>query len=256
MKKLKRSGWADSGNYLKENGLQFMEQMIDPRKLKPNPDNPYTLLPEDDYFRLKKDIDERGIIDPLIADSELMLITGHNRLRIALELGLAEIPVRRLLSEVSRKEKEKMMLLDNLLRRQLSPEEKRNLILLYYGEDISSDNRGGNQKEKAEFQSLDVSRKIAEETGIPQGTVKRILAEERKKIRATGAEGLTFAQQKKILEKQILSEEKAAASLSGKIKKLEKKLSLTRKNLEKLRLRKEKISLKADREKGGKAGKK
>ena len=182
MKDLKSSYSNHSGEYIKNKGYKFTEYSIDPKKLKPNPKNPYKELDSDTYRRLKSDIETRGIIDPLIVDENLILLTGHNRLRIALELKLNEVPIRKI-STLSEPEKNKLMVLDNLLRRQLSPEEKKALILRAYGKELKEDNRGGDRKSKIKSSNellkseRNLAKKIEKETGIKEGTAKRLLSE-------------------------------------------------------------------------------
>ena len=133
---------------LEKKGIKLYDvQDINPEMLKPNPDNKiFNPLSGQDYERLKNDIRERGIIDPLIIRQDKVLLTGHNRLRIALELKLKTIPVRKVESGLKPKEEKKFLVLDNLLRRQLSPPEKESLILEFYKDEILEDNRGGDRK--------------------------------------------------------------------------------------------------------------
>lgn len=185
MKKLKKSPGLND-NKSKYSGIEFLSYTIPPGKLKPNPNNPYKELPKDDYERLKKDIAERGIIDPLIIDENLILLTGHNRLKIAIELNLKEIPVRKISSEISEKEKEKILVLDNLNRRQLSPDEKRDFIKKYYGEEIQKDHRGKQSIKptrvgfKEETNKINVAEKVSKEMGMSKRQAERIVSDIRK----------------------------------------------------------------------------
>lgn len=166
-------------------GFEFREKNVSPKILSVNPDNPYRELPKEDYERLKEDIRQRGIIDPLITDQENILLTGHNRLKIALELGLETIPVRKLVSRVTSEEKYRIMILDNIIRRQLSPAEKIEFIRKAYGKELEKDNRGGDRKSKgsvepfenAKPEKINTVKKISQETGMSESTVKRAVAE-------------------------------------------------------------------------------
>ena len=63
--------------------------------LRVNPLNA-TFFPQEtlEYFKnLTKDIQERGIIVPLVAKADGTLLSGHNRLQVALGLGLRYVPV-------------------------------------------------------------------------------------------------------------------------------------------------------------------
>lgn len=183
---------------LEKKGIELLPvQEINPGILKPNKDNKiFNPLPEKEYKRLKEDIAERGIIDPLIIRKDNTLFTGHNRLKIALELGLKTIPVRKVVSSLNPKEERKLLVLDNLLRRQLSPAEKESLILEFYKEEILKDNRGGDRKSlkneegkiKSSTEPLNLAQKIENETGINKGTAKRILSDIRKKLKPTKPE--------------------------------------------------------------------
>lgn len=94
--------------------------------------DPYlSLLPplsESDYNTLKDDISERGLIVPIVIDEQNNIIDGHNRLRIAAELGLTEIPfdIRLNLSE---EEKRQLALDLNLHRRHLDKEQRAGFAL-------------------------------------------------------------------------------------------------------------------------------
>ena len=179
---------------LEKKGIKLYDvQDINPEMLKPNPDNKiFNPLSGKDYERLKEDIRERGIIDPLIIRQDKVLLTGHNRLRIALELKLKTIPVRKVESGLKPKEEKKFLVLDNLLRRQLTAEEKESLILEFYKDEILEDNRGGNrgnqftknESAKSEISPLakskSLAKKIEEETGIKEATAKKIIAKKRK----------------------------------------------------------------------------
>lgn len=172
---------------LEKKGIELLPiEEMSPVKLKPNPNNKiFDPLSGKEYERLKEDIRERGIIDPLICDKSFTLLTGHNRLRIALELGLKEIPVRKIKSELSPKEEKKFLVLDNLLRRQLTYDEKIRFISMYYKEDLEKDNRGGNRKQKDNNELTpkkeNVAEKIANDLKISKRQAERIASDIRKK---------------------------------------------------------------------------
>jgi ParB-like chromosome segregation protein Spo0J len=181
---------------IEKEGIKLYDvQDIDPELLKPNPDNKiFNPLSGKDYELLKEDIRERGIIDPLIIRQDKVLLTGHNRLRIALELKLKTIPVRKIESGLKPKDEKKFLVLDNLLRRQLSPTEKESLIHEFYKDEILEDNRGGDRKSlkkndgkiKGEISPLipkeSLAKKIQREIGISEDTAKKILAKKRKEL--------------------------------------------------------------------------
>ncbi|MBD1209609.1 MAG: ParB N-terminal domain-containing protein [Ignavibacteria bacterium] len=86
-----------------------------------------------EYFeQLKKDIEERGIIVPLIAKEDGTLLAGHNRLRVAKTLGYETVPVQYVLEDLSYEEERGFLVKDNLIRRQLSNEQKIRLYKTLY----------------------------------------------------------------------------------------------------------------------------
>lgn len=100
---------------------------IDPKKLIPNPANAiFDPLPEDVYQALKDDIAERGLLNPILCTPDYTVIAGHHRLKAALELGMASVPVE--IQNVDDEEAESRLIADNVLRRQLNPMEQARLI--------------------------------------------------------------------------------------------------------------------------------
>jgi N6-adenosine-specific RNA methylase IME4/ParB-like chromosome segregation protein Spo0J len=51
-------------------------------------------LPKGEYQALREDIAKRGLLVPLEINAEGVVLDGHLRLRVATDLGLAEVPVR------------------------------------------------------------------------------------------------------------------------------------------------------------------
>ncbi|MGC8487338.1 MAG: ParB/RepB/Spo0J family partition protein [Clostridia bacterium] len=101
---------------------------MDPRRLQPHPAN--TVLPELDsetYEALKADIAEHGIQVAVMITPTFTIIAGHHRVRAAVELGLEAVPVA--VHDVDDTEAERLLIADNLLRRQITdPMAKARLI--------------------------------------------------------------------------------------------------------------------------------
>ena len=88
-----------------------------------------------EYFeQLKNDIEQRGIIVPLIAKEDGTLLAGHNRLRVARSLGYETVPVQYVLEDLPDEEERGFLVKDNLLRRQLTNEQKISLYKMLYPE--------------------------------------------------------------------------------------------------------------------------
>lgn len=86
---------------------------------------PYDLtieISEDDYDRLKEDIEQSGIKTPLHVHVKTVL-SGNNRLKIATELGMQFVPCL-LLPDMSELEQKEYAIRDNLCRRHLTTAQK------------------------------------------------------------------------------------------------------------------------------------
>ncbi len=159
------------------------------KDLKENPLNKKYFTQDQDYIQqLTEDIRQRGIIVPLIAKRDGLLLAGHVRLQIARNIDLLMVPLQYVLSDLTPKQERDFLLKDNVLRRQLSPAQKEHLIRELYGEEIFVDRRGGDRKSpQAKIKSsreplIPLHERVAEDTGgqITPGTAKRVLAKVRK----------------------------------------------------------------------------
>jgi len=149
-------------------------------------------LPPAEYEELKRDIEARGVLVPVIAKISGLILSGHRRVRISRELGRQNVPVQFVRGELTADQEREFLIKDNLLRRHLGPDEKRALIVALYGDEIDQDRRGGDRKsEPAKIKSENVTfdphseplpDRIERETGgaIGKATAKRVLADIRK----------------------------------------------------------------------------
>lgn len=134
-------------------GLRFdpTVRYVAPSLLVPNPLNTSLFDDESDEAvqALADDIRENGIHDALLAKADNTLLTGHNRLRAALQLGLPVVPVRYLLDALDAQAEARFMVADNLLRRHLSTEQKIKLYRYLYGDNFMQRmaTHGGKRKE-------------------------------------------------------------------------------------------------------------
>ncbi len=70
-------------------------ELVDPKRIKPNPDNPRLIFHEDELAELEKSISSQGILVPLSIYPEragYFLIDGERRWRCASRLGLHRVP--------------------------------------------------------------------------------------------------------------------------------------------------------------------
>ncbi len=119
------------------------------------------------YQALKDDIAAHGIHDALLVTPDLLLITGHHRAKIAVELGLATVPIE--IQDVDTDEAERLLIADNVLRRQLNPMEQARLIQRLKKEyDVK---RGNNQVGGGGSVKM---TEALEPLGVGQETAKRL----------------------------------------------------------------------------------
>lgn len=147
-------------------------------------------LPPDEREALKKDIEARGVLVPVIATADGVILSGHRRVIIAGELGRAFVPVQLIKGELTPAQEREFLIKDNLLRRHLTAAEKEALIIELYGREMDQDHRGGDRKSEAAKiknsnesligQTEPLTVRIEQETGIPAGTAGRIRAKYRK----------------------------------------------------------------------------
>ena len=100
------------------------EELVDRLSSHPNA-GMVPALEADEYRLLRDDVEQRGIVTPLEITPDLVVVDGHQRLRIARELQLARVPVR-----VVRPDDEiRYMVLAALRRRQLSASQRAAIAL-------------------------------------------------------------------------------------------------------------------------------
>ncbi len=95
-------------------------------RLYPNPDQPRKTFDEEALGELARSIEERGIIQPILAEADeqdrYMIIAGERRWRAAKLAGLTVVPV--LSGTFSAEEKLEIALIENIQRQDLSPLEE------------------------------------------------------------------------------------------------------------------------------------
>jgi hypothetical protein len=147
-------------------------------------------LPAKEREALKADIKERGVLVPVIATADGVILSGHRRVEICKELGKGFVPVCFVVGDLTSAQEREFLIKDNLLRRHLGTTEKKALIVELYGEEIDKDHRGGDRKSAAAkiksenftFDSESLPERIERDTGgaIKRDSAKRTIAEIRK----------------------------------------------------------------------------
>lgn len=116
-------------------GLRLSDVVQEPlNKLHANPLNEQLFDREETaYFeQLCADVQERGVLVPLIAKADGTLLAGHNRLQAARQIGLKVVPVQYVEEQLNADAERKFVINDNLLRRQLSNEQRIKLYQVLY----------------------------------------------------------------------------------------------------------------------------
>lgn len=113
----------DEGEILKEARLMPIDQ------IQPNPDQPRKKVAPEADENLAKDIEERGILQPIIVrplpggeQGQFQIIAGERRFRAAQQAGLEEVPV--IIKELDDKETRMVSLIENLQRVDLDPHDE------------------------------------------------------------------------------------------------------------------------------------
>lgn len=137
---------------LRKKGIELSDiQFISPHRLQPNPLNEYPLLSEEEMDELVSDISEKGILVPLIAKLDNILVCGHNRRVAAIRAALDLVPVQRILTELTEALERDIMKSENDRRRggSWSREKKEQFIQENFAKELEEDHRGGDRKSEA-----------------------------------------------------------------------------------------------------------
>jgi len=156
---------------------------LNPKELNDHPLNKKLFgdLPDNEYENLKKDIDNRGIQDPLHVvkrGAKWIVVSGHQRKNIAIDLKWKNVPC------INRKDLkedwqvEEQLIADNLLRRQLKDWQLAPIYL----------KRLEIEKAKTEKTKIEAGKKYGR--GHPKKVVENFPQPKKEKTRDKAAEGL------------------------------------------------------------------
>jgi len=213
------------------------ENLISIDKLKIHPKNQeyFSDPPSEKYEEIKQSIEANGIRDPLKVLPDYTIIAGHQRYKIAKELGLEKVPV--IIYEISEEEAEYLLIADNEERRQedndpIKKAKRARFLKEYWGvkqgtrsdlgqNGLSSIARAINENERTTKRLLKLNDLIPE--------FQELVSE--KKLGTTAAEQLAYLEletQKALW--QTLGEELENKTLS-EVKEIRKKMEETQKEL-------------------------
>lgn len=195
---------------LERHGIELSDVLYVPTStLSANPLNDYPPLAAPEMAELVTDINEKGILVPLISRPDGVIVCGHNRHTAAIAAGLERVPVQRILSPLTDDLEREIMKSENDRRRggNWSREEKEKFIRENFGEVIAEDRRGGDHgnqytggKSSLNFRQSETLAKSIEKKSkgrIPEGTAKRLVAKIRKEAPVTAAPPLSEKERKR-----------------------------------------------------------
>jgi ParB-like chromosome segregation protein Spo0J len=129
------------------------------------------------YEKFKNSIQVDGVITPLIISHDMTIISGHQRYKACIELGMKLVPV--IIDEdlIDENDKLRKLLAANFGRLKNDEVKQRKVAVKYV--ELCGIKRGGNHKSNNSLLTLD---EIANQLGTSQTTLKEMLAIERKLI--------------------------------------------------------------------------
>lgn len=133
----------------------------------------YSNLEDEKHQEVKRSIEAQGIRDPLKVLPDFTIIAGHQRLRIAQELGLKKVPI--VIMDITAEEAEYLLIADNEERRQddgdpIKRAKRAKFLMNYWG--IS---HGGNRRSNHQNDNLKSAADIAVEVGTDAANLGRLL---------------------------------------------------------------------------------
>jgi len=176
---------------------------------------------------LAKDIADAGIVNPLVAMPDGLLLEGESRLLVARQLGLKRLPVRLVASPLSDAEQEKRLLLGNLMRFEIG-EDARLLLLAragFYSDTVTraetAEKTGKSVRQVIrDAQIVEAAEEIAEAQGKAAPTVEDVQAarEQKNEVRRVTSKDNVRILLEPILEEMLAEEEYIAGWYARKIK--------------------------------------
>lgn len=160
-----------------------MSQQIDINVLKPHPRNNefFDDLNGEEFERLKNSIRDEKIYNDILVSPDMTIISGHQRVRAAKELGLKLVPIK--IDEDLQDENSKLRALisNNFGRRENNPEKDRKALVTYVELKGYRNGELGNGRKKEDQNGLPklTLDEIAQELNISKTNLKRALSIER-----------------------------------------------------------------------------
>ncbi|RJX18815.1 MAG: chromosome partitioning protein ParB [Desulforudis sp.] len=151
-----------------------MRNEISVSLLKPHPKNQdyYDDLPDEKYQEVKRSIEAHGIRDPLKVLPDYTVVSGHQRRKIAQELGLKKVPV--VILDVSPEEAEYLLIADNEERRQSDDDPIRKAKRAKFLKEYWGIHKGRPEKIH-QFDEIKTAKDVARAVGVDTPNLNRLL---------------------------------------------------------------------------------
>lgn len=154
----------------------FNTESVSEIKISPELETVQKLMPisQEDYNRLKQSIERDGKIrEPLKGYQDkvgnFFLLSGWTRLKIASELGFKTVPVDFIEGLDTKEKRESFAISENLDRRHLTTEQKRELVKYFLKLNPEKSDREISKQTGVDHKTVSTNREILESTGeIPQ----------------------------------------------------------------------------------------
>ncbi|MFE4202081.1 ParB/RepB/Spo0J family partition protein [Aneurinibacillus aneurinilyticus] len=149
-----------------------MAGVISIEKLNPHPKNGYyfTDIEGEKYEEIKRSINLQGIRDPLKVTTGYTVISGHQRLRIAKDIGLTEVPVD--INDINEWDAEYLLIAENVERRgEAEPDPIKKARIAQFLKEYW----GVKQGKKGQNVPIKTTADVAEVIGEDVRTTKRLL---------------------------------------------------------------------------------
>lgn len=156
---------------------------VKPETLSPHEDNSkiYNMENSEYFAKLSLSVKQMGIMTPIIATIDSVILAGHGRQIVARELDLKTIPVLFCKRELTKQEERLIMLHDNVVRRQLTRKDRIEIYLRcdkLFHEKVKI--VPGTKRPDGDI-SLDPKR-LSKLAGIPPSTIAKDMQDIRKEL--------------------------------------------------------------------------
>lgn len=195
-----------------------MAGIISVDKLNPHPKNDYyfTDLAGEKYEEIKRSIETYGIRDPLKVTTAYTVISGHQRLRIAKDIGLTEVPVD--LNDINEWDAEYLLIAENIERRgEAEPDPIKKARIGQFLKEYWGVKRGGDRKSNPQNGEMKTAHDVSDAIGVQAKHLGRVLKlndliPELQTLVSSGNLGTTAAEQLAYL---TCDEQRALLSVRG-----------------------------------------